>query len=96
MYGLIGKLISVENKRDQLINILIAGSADMPGNISYIVSKDSEDPNGIWISEVWETRQQHLESLNLESVKQAMAQGKPLIADFASRFETEPVGGRGT
>ena len=41
MHGIIGKLIAADNKRDELIEILIAGSKDMPGCQSYVVAKDA-------------------------------------------------------
>ncbi len=54
MYGLIGKIIATHGKRDELITILIEGTKNMPGCISYIVAKDSSDADALWISEVWE------------------------------------------
>jgi len=33
--------------------------------------------------------------LALPSVQQAIAKGRPLIAGFAARFETLPIGGQG-
>lgn len=95
MYGLIGKITAVTGKRDELIEILIAGTSDMPGCSSYVVAKDSEDSDAIWVTEVWDTQASHEASLSLPSVKQAIAEGRPLIAGFESRFETEPVGGHG-
>jgi quinol monooxygenase YgiN len=95
MHGIIGKLIAADNKRDELIEILIAGSKDMPGCLSYVVAKDGTDENALWISEIWDTRENHEAALALESVQQAIAAGKPLISGFGERFETTPVGGHG-
>lgn len=95
MYGLIGKMISVPGQRDALIAILIEGTTEMPGCLSYIVAKDSEDSNAIWVTEVWDSQTSHKASLSLPSVQEAMAKGRPLIAGFGDRFETEPVGGHG-
>lgn len=95
MYGLIGSMIAAEGKRDELIKILLEGVNDMPGCLSYIVAKDPKDTNGIWITEVWDSRDSHAASLNLPSVHAAIAKGKPLIAKFGSYSETEPVGGHG-
>lgn len=95
MYGLIGSMIAVEGKRDELIKILLDGVSGMPGCISYIVAKDPKDANGIWITEVWDSSESHAASLKLPSVQAAIAKGKPLIAKFGSYNETEPVGGHG-
>jgi len=95
MYGLIGKMISAEGKRDELIEILLDGVAGMPGCLSYVVARDPGNPDGIWITEVWETREAHAASLSLPPVQAAIAKGRPLIAGFGEHFETEPAGGHG-
>ena len=95
MYGLIGSMIAVEGKRDDLVKILLEGVSGMPGCLSYIVAKDPKDANGIWITEVWDSKESHAASLKLPSVQAAIAKGKPLIAKFGSYNETEPIGGHG-
>lgn len=95
MYGLIGKIRVLPGQRDALISILIEGISGMPGCLSYIVSQDQGDPDAIWVTEVWDTQESHLASLSLPSVQQAITRGRPLIAGFAERFETRPVGGYG-
>lgn len=95
MYGLIGKMIAVEGKREALIKILTEGTANMPGCISYIVAKDLKDPDGIWVTEVWTSKENHANSLQLKEVKDAIAKGRPLIKSFDVHHETEPVGGQG-
>ena len=95
MYGLIGKIMTKPGQRDALIAILIEGTAAMPGCLSYIVAEDPADSEAIWVTEAWESRASRQASLSLPSVQQAMAQGRPLIAGFGERVETEPVGGHG-
>ncbi len=95
MYGIIGKITATEGGREQLISILLEGTRDMPGCLSYIVSKDTSDPNGIWISEVWKDEESHQKSLTLPAVQEAMRKGRPLMAGFEARHVVEPVGGQG-
>lgn len=95
MYGLIGKATAVAGKRDELIAILLAGVSGMPGCLSYVVAKDPTDENAIWITEVWDSQESHTASLSLPSVREAIAQGRPLIASFGDGVVTEPVGGHG-
>ena len=94
-YGLIGKMLATPGKRDELIDILIGGVSGMPGCLSYIVARDSEDADALWVSEVWESKEAHEASLSLPSVREAISKGRPMIAGFGERFETEPVGGHG-
>lgn len=95
MYGLIGKFVAVAGKRDELVAILLEGVASMPGCLSYVVAKDPADANAIWITEVWDSKQSHDDSLALPAVKQAITRGRPLIASFGNATVTEPVGGHG-
>lgn len=95
MYGIIGKMIAQDGKRQDLIDVLLAGASGMPGSKSYVISKDLSDENAIWITEFWDSRESHAASLKLESVQQAIERGRPMIAGFGERFEVEPVGGQG-
>jgi quinol monooxygenase YgiN len=95
MYGLIGKLIATPGQRDALIALLLDGVADMPGCLSYIVAKDLDDADAIWITEVWDSQDSHAASLTLPAVQQAITLGKPLIADFGDSIVTLPIGGHG-
>jgi len=67
----------------------------MPGCLSYVVARDPGDPDSLWVTEVWESQASHEASLSLPAVQEAMATGRPLIAQFSERTVTEPVGGYG-
>jgi len=95
MYGLIGKMRAQPGQRDALIAILLEGTAAMPGCLGYVIAKDKADADALWITETWDTQESHQASLTLPSVRAAIAKGRPLIAGFGERFETEPVGGHG-
>jgi quinol monooxygenase YgiN len=95
MYGLIGKFTAVPGQRDALIAILTASVGAMPGCLSYVVAEDSTDPDGIWITEVWDQKESHTASLKLPEVQAAIVKAKPLIAGFGSHVITRPVGGHG-
>jgi quinol monooxygenase YgiN len=95
MYGLIGKMKSTPGQRDKLISILLEGSQQMPGCMSYIVAKDGDDQDGIWVTEVWDNQQSHQGSLALPSVRAAIERAMPLIANLQSGVVTEPIGGIG-
>lgn len=94
MYGLIGKIIAVQGGRDDLAAVL-TGMGSMPGCLSYVVAADQEDADALWVTEIWESAEAHAASLSLPEVQAAIAQGRPLIAGFENRVETEPLGGIG-
>ena len=92
-YGLIGQMLSAPGKREKLVAILTQATADMPGCLSYIVALDSGNPDALWITEVWDSRESHAASLKLPAVRAAIAKARPIIAGFPQHFETEPVAG---
>ena len=65
MYGLIGKFTAAPGKRDELLSALTDGSEPMPGCLSYIIATDPSDENTIWITEVWDNKENHQASLNI-------------------------------
>lgn len=95
MYGLIGRMKAQPGQRDALAAILLEGTTEMPGCRSYVVARDPADPNGLWVTEVWDSAESHRASLSLPAVQSAITRGRPLIAGFDSQTETEPVGGFG-
>jgi quinol monooxygenase YgiN len=95
MFGLIGKMTAVQGQGAALAEILLKGTASMPGCLSYIVAADPADPDALWITEVWEARSSHERSLALPEVQAAITRGRPLIAGFSDRVETQPLGGFG-
>jgi len=95
LYGMIGKIKAQPGKRAELIALLSGGTGDMPGCVAYLIAEDVKDAEGIWITEIWQTRQHHADSLKLPAVQAAIAKGRPLIAGFETHVETRPVRGVG-
>lgn len=96
MYGLIGNIKTHPGRREALAAILLQATQAMPGCLGYVVANDPADADGLWITEVWDSAASHKASLDLPAVEAALLAGRPLIAGFGERFETDPVGGFGT
>ncbi len=90
-YGLIGQMIAQPGQRAALAAVLTEGTGRMPGNFAYIVGEDSENPDALWIVELWADKAAHAASLQLPAVQAAITKGRPLIAGFGSRAEFKPV-----
>lgn len=95
MYGLIGKMLAAPGKREELVALLLGNPEQMPGCLSYIVARDPGSEDGIWITEVWDNKDNHAASLRLPHVQEMIGKARPIIAGFGERFETEPLGGVG-
>ncbi|MDV3456799.1 putative quinol monooxygenase [Sphingomonas sp. HF-S4] len=90
-FGMIGKMKAQPGKRAELIAILAAGTGTMPGCRVYLIAEDAKDTDAIWITEVWDDAASHKASLELPTVREAIAKGRPLIAGFEISVETKPV-----
>ena len=95
MYGTIGKMTAVAGKRAEVIALLLQAVNAMPGCLSYVVAQDTADENGIWITEVWDSKSSHDGSVSLPEVKKAIGAARPMIASFSNQVITEPIGGYG-
>lgn len=92
-YGLIGQMLAKPGKRDELVDTLKDAIGAMPGCLSYVVALDTANPDAIWVTEVWDSRESHVASLKLPAVRAAITKAKPIIAGFPQHFETVPVAG---
>ena len=95
MFGLIGRITAQPGKRDELAAILVPGEGGMPGCLSYVVAEDPANADALWVTEVWADQAAHRASLQLPEVQAAIAKGRPLIAGFDNRVETNVLGGIG-
>ena len=95
MYGLIGRIKAVAGRRGELAAVLVQEHGGMPGCLSYVVAEDPADADALWVTEVWVDQAAHRASLSLPAVQAAIARGRPLIAGFDSRVETNVLGGIG-
>ena len=90
-FGMIGKIKAKPGTRAELVAILSGGTGAMPGCLAYLIAEDAADPDAIWITELWDSKESHAASLKLPAVQEAIAKGRPLIAGFELSAETRPV-----
>lgn len=96
-YGLFGKFTAIPGKRDELVVVLLQAAALLQENddcIQYIVST-SDEPNIIWVNEIWNSKQAHEASLDPPDIKELIRTAMPLIASMSDHTEQHIVGGKG-
>jgi quinol monooxygenase YgiN len=97
-YGLFGKLTANPGQGDALAGLLLEAASIMPGDAEcelYIVNRAPDEPDAVWVYEVWTSREAHAASLTNESVRDVIQLAMPLIADMSARVELLPTGGKG-
>lgn len=98
MYGLFGKMRARPGQRETLLGHLLRGAAELnalDGCYLYVVSRAPDDPDGIWVYEVWRSEVDHRASLEHPAIQSLIASARPIIAEMPVRIEVTPVGGKG-
>lgn len=96
-YGLHGKFTAQPGKRDELADLLLDAARQLQQNpdcLSYLVST-TDEPDAVWVSEVWTDHAAHTASLEPEEVRALIATARPMIADISDRQELDVRGGKG-
>ena len=81
-YGLHGALIAKEGRADNLANILLKAAEMMStakGCHLYLISRDTEDNNLIWVTEAWDSKEDHDQSLQNDGVGEFISTAMPLL-----------------
>jgi quinol monooxygenase YgiN len=97
-FGLSGKLRAQADHADELAAILVQASklvSIAKGCHLYLVSKDVLDQNCIWVTEVWDTKEDHDNSLNIQGVRELISHAMPLMAGRPEPVTLEVIGGSG-
>lgn len=90
----VGTLGAVPGKRDLLIEILTRRNADLAaaGCLDYEVGVNDEQPDTVFVTELWTSAEAHQSSLQLASVQAAIAEARPLLSGEMSGFRFDVVG----
>ncbi len=95
-FGLFGKLQAKSGQGKKLSELLMKDADKMNGCILYVVSRDPENSDSIYVMEVWESKQDHDNSLKLPAVRELITQALPLIEGKPTGGTTlEVLGGKG-
>lgn len=81
-YGLHGKFKVTKGNTEKLANILIEASdlvSTAKGCRLYAVSTDKTDEDSVWVTEIWDSKEDHDNSLNVDGVRELIGQAMPLL-----------------
>lgn len=90
----VGTLGVQDGKRDALVEILIRRDqalADV-GCLAYEVGTNDEDPNTVFVIELWTNAEAHKASLDLPEVQAAIAEARPLLSGEFGGFRFDVAG----
>ena len=99
-YGLTANLVAKPGKGEELANILLQAAELMqsaPGSLLYVVSCEPDNSDMIWVYEVWNSKEDHDDSLKIDGVGDLVGQAMPLLAEPPrGGKELNVLGGLGT
>ncbi len=78
----VGTLGTLPGKRDEVIAILTRPNEELlsAGCLLYEVGTNSEEPDTIFVAELWQSADAHNASLQLASVRAAITEAMPLLS----------------
>jgi quinol monooxygenase YgiN len=96
-YGYVGSMRVSGSHRDDVIKILLSGADGLraAGCQLYAVGTDPADAGVIWVTEIWDSAEQHDASLQLPATKAAIAAAMRMLTGEFTRQELTIVGGLG-
>ncbi|WP_394674352.1 putative quinol monooxygenase [uncultured Chryseobacterium sp.] len=81
-YLLHGKLTAKAGHQKELADILIQASqlvSKSKGCTLYAVSHDQEDENAVYVTEIWDSKDDHDNSLKVEGVRELIMKAMPIL-----------------
>ena len=92
-------LIATKGNGDKLASILLEASKLVPkvkGCNLYIISKDKNQNDIIWVTEIWDSKEEHDNSLKTEGVRELIFSAMPILDGLPEKGqELEIKGGTG-
>jgi len=99
MYLLHGKLTAKPAYENELADILITASKlveKTKGCKLYAIGKDLNEPNAVYVTEIWDSKEDHDRSLEQEDVRELIMKAMPILDGTPSKGqEIELLGGAG-
>lgn len=98
-YGYSGKLKAKQGKGEELAALLMRDVKEMEkikGCQLYIIGRNSAEPDSVFITEVWDSKEDHQNSLKDERIRALINEAMPLLDGMPEKGqELEILGGAG-
>jgi quinol monooxygenase YgiN len=97
-YALLNKLTARPGQRQRVVDILLQSGKLFDDNehcFLYLVSESTEEPDVIWVVDLWTSQEDHAEALKAPQLRPFVEQAMPLLEGMPQQIELRPVGGRG-
>jgi quinol monooxygenase YgiN len=97
-YALLNKLTAKPDQRQRVVEILLESGKLFEGNpgcLLYLVGESTDDPDVIWVTDLWTSQEEHATALKDPELRPFVEQAMPLLEGMPEQIEIRPVGGKG-
>lgn len=98
-YLLQGSLTAKDRYQNELADILLQASSlvsKAKGCKLYVIGKNTENKNAVYVTEIWDSKEDHDNSLKIKGVRELISKAMPLLDGNPSKgLQLEVIGGHG-
>jgi quinol monooxygenase YgiN len=97
-YGLHVAFTAQPGKGEELAGLLLLaakGALEAEECSLYMVSRSPTDPDAVYVTEAWNSKEAHDAGLETDGAKELIAQAMPLMAAPPEATQLRPLGGKG-
>jgi quinol monooxygenase YgiN len=96
-YALLNRLTAKPGQRARVVEILLESGKlfdDNPACRLYLVAESGEDPNLIWVADLWTSEQEHAEALKAPELRPFVEECMPLLEGMPEQIKVRAAGGK--
>lgn len=96
-FALLNKLTAKPGQRGRVVELLIESGRffdDNPACLLYLVCESKDDPNLIWVADLWTSEEEHSEALRAPELRPYIEETIPLLQAMPEQIDVQPVGGK--
>jgi quinol monooxygenase YgiN len=96
-FALLNRLTAKPGQRDRVVEILVESGKLFDANPAcrlYLVAESEDDPNLIWVADLWTSEQEHAEALKMPEMRPFVEESMPLLEGMPEQIRVRPVGGK--
>jgi quinol monooxygenase YgiN len=95
---LLNRLTAKPGQRQRVVEILLESGRlfdDNPACLLYLVGESADEPDLIWVIDLWTSQEAHAEALKAPELGPFVQQAMPLLEGMPEQIEVHPAGGKG-
>jgi quinol monooxygenase YgiN len=95
---LLNRLTAKPGQRRRVVEILLESGKmfdDNPACLLYLVSEANDEPDVVWVVDLWTDGEAHAEALKAPELRPFVERAMPLLEGMPEQIEVRAVGGKG-